>query len=242
MSLPRLAMVVLAITLLSAQALVHTKPVFDGLVPVKLNKKNLTLPVTLYAELAGEDDENIVLHAYAKAADLAPIMQAQLQQLAKKKISACEFRVTVPDTEIDVGGPSLIMTTSINAEVWFCTLMKKRIGDETARIVASAQPTVRDGKLYFVADSVDINGVSELATSIGGDELLQDLYTRAIKRLNKSEKLTSLPDKLADAGFVYQAVDVGTFHGEPKMVRVSIIGPNDLIGLAKILSGFEEDQ
>lgn len=242
MSLLRLAVVVLAITLLSAQALVHTKPVYDGHVPIKLNKKNLTIPVTLYAEPAGEDAENIVLHAYAKAADLAPVMQAQLQQLAKRKISACEFRITVPDTEIDVGGPFLIITTSINAEVWVCTLLKKRIGDETARIIASAQPTVRDGRLHFVADTVDINGVSELATSIGGDELLQDLYARAINRLNKSDRLTSLPDKLADAGFVYQAVDVGTFNGEPSMVRVSIIGPNDLIGLARILAGFEEDQ
>ena len=239
MSLLRLAIIVLAIPLLSAQAIIHTKPVYDGLVPVRVNKKNLTIPVTLYAEPAGENAENIVLHAYAKAADLAPIMQAQLQQLAKKKISACEFRITVPDTEIDVGGPSLIITTSINAEVWVCTLLKTRIGDETARIVASAQPTVRDGKLYFVADSVDIEGVSNLATSIGGDELLQDLYVGAIKRLNKSDRLTSLPKKLTEAGFAYQGVEVGTFHGEPSMVRVSIIGPNDLIGLAKILAGFE---
>ena len=98
---------------------------------------------------------------------------------------------------------------------------------------------MRDGKLHFVADSVDIDGVSDLATSIGGDELLQDLYARAIKRLNKSERLTSLPEKLSKAGFVYEDVEVGTFRGEPSMVRVSIIGPNDLIGLAKILGGFE---
>lgn len=239
MSLLRLAMIALAIPLLSAQALMNTKPVFDGLVPVKVNKQNLTVPVTLYAEPAGENAENIVLHAYAKAADLAPIMHAQLQHLAKKKISACEFRVTVPDTEIDVGGPSLIVTTSINAEVWVCTLLKKRIGDETARIVASAQPTVRDGKLHFVADSVDIDGVSDLATTIGGEELLQDLYARAIRRLNKSDRITALPDKLSEAGFTYQDIEVGTFHGKPSMVRVSIVGPNDLIGLAKILGGFE---
>ena len=239
MFLLRLAMIVLAIPLLSAQALVLTEPIYDGPVPVKLNKKNLTIPVKLYAEPAGENDENIVLHAYARAADLAPIMQTQLQRLATKKISACQLRVTVPDTAIDVGGPSLIVTTSINAEVWVCTVLKKRLGDETARIVASAQPTVRDGRLHLVAESIEIDGVSELATSIGGDGFLQDLYARAIKRLNKSDKLTTLPEKLTDAGFVYQAVDVGTFNGEPSMVRVSIVGPNDLVGLAKILTGFE---
>ena len=239
MSVLRWAMIVLTIPLLSAQALVHANPIYDGLVPVKVHKQQLTIPVRLYAEPAAEDADTLVLHAYAKAADLAPIMQAQLQRLASKKISVCEFRVTVPDTQIDVGGPSLIITTSINAEVWVCTLLKKRIGDETARIVASAQPTVRDGKLHFVADSVDIDGVSDLATSVGGDALLQDLYARAIKRLNKSDRLISLPAKLSDAGFVYQAVEVGTFHGEPSMVRVSIIGPNDLVGLAKILAGLE---
>ena len=239
MSLLRLAMVVLALPLLSAQALVLSKPVFDGPVPVRLNEKTMTIPVTLYAETAGEDAENIVLHAYAKAADLAPIMREQLQALADKKISACEFRITVPETEIGVGGTSLIVTTSIRAEVWVCAVLKSRVGDETVRIVASAQPTVKDGQLHFIADTVDIDGVSDLATTVGGDQLLQDLYVRAIKRLNKSRRLTSLPEKLTDAGFTYQAVEVGTFNGEPSMVRVSIIGPNDLVGLAKILAGFE---
>jgi hypothetical protein len=239
MSLLRLAMVVLALPLLSAQALVHSTPVFDGPVPVKLNKKIITIPVRLYAELAGDDSENIVLHAYARAADLAPIMREQLQVMADKKISACEFRIKVPETEIGVGGPSLIVTTSIRAEVWVCAVLKSRIGDETARIIASAQPTVRDGQLHFIADRVDVDGVSELATTVGGDQLLQDLYARAIERLNRSHRLTSLPEKLTDAGFAYQAVEVGTFNGEPSMVRVSIIGPNDLVGLARILAGFE---
>ncbi|MEX3008604.1 hypothetical protein [Hoeflea sp. TYP-13] len=239
MSLMRMAAFVLAIPLLCVQAFGQAEPLFQGPVPVRLNGELTKIPVTLYAETAGEQSESIVLHAYAKTEDLAPILRQQLQFLAEDKISACELRIDVPETRVGVNGSLLVTTAIVSAEVWVCSILKTRLGGETAQIVAGAQPTVRNGRLHLEPGSLQIEGIGDLITSIGGDQVLQDLYIQAIDRFNRDRRLTSVPRKLANAGFTYQTAEVGTFNGEPSMLRVSIVGPNDLVSLAKILAGIQ---
>ncbi|MCP4318208.1 MAG: hypothetical protein GY789_19890 [Hyphomicrobiales bacterium] len=237
MCLLRLAVIVLAIPVLCVHVFAQAEPLYQGPVPVRLNGKVITIPVALYAETAGDNAESILLHAYARTQDLAPIMRDQLQFLADEKISACELRINVPETNVGVAGSTLVITALVSAEVWVCTILKTRLGGEDARIVAGAQPTVRNGRLFLEPGSLQIDGIGDLVTSIGGDRVLQDLYYQAIERFNRDRRLTSLPRKLANAGFAYQAAEVGTFNGTPSMLRISIIGPNDLVNLVKILAG-----
>ena len=233
----RLAVIVMAVPILCLQALAQSEPLYQGPVPVRMNGKVVTIPITLYAETAGENAESILLHAYTQSANLAPVMREQLQFLAEEKINACEFRVSVPDANVAVIGSTLVTTALVNAEVWVCTILKTRLGGESARFVAGARPSVRDGRLHLEPVSFQVEGIGELVKSIGGDGVLQDLYVQAIARFNRDRRLTSVPRKLANAGFVYQAAEVGTFNGVPSTLRISIIGPNDLVALAKILAG-----
>ncbi len=232
----RLVPFVIALCVFCAEAGAETSTLYQGPLPVKIKDRLVTVPVTLSGETTGADADTLLLRAAAYTRDLSPILKEQLQILADDNISACELRITVPETDVGAVGTELILSALVNAEAWVCTsFLKTRLGSETARITASVTPQVRDGRLHLQPGTLSIDGIGDLIASIGGNQILQNLYFQAIERFNNDPELTSLPGKLADAGFSYQSAKVEP-AGTPTLT-VAIAGPNDLVYLAKIIAG-----
>ena len=184
MPLLRFLVLALAISALCTRAFGQVEPLYQGPVPARLNGKTVEIPVTLYAEIAGEQSESILMQVYARTQDLAPLLRDQLQSLAEDSISACELRISVPDAGIGVDGTQLVMSATVDAEIWVCSVVKTHLGGETARIVADVRPTVREGRLYLEPGALRIEGMGNLIASVGGDRLLHSLYIHAIDRFN----------------------------------------------------------
>ncbi|WP_136659008.1 hypothetical protein [Nitratireductor sp. XY-223] len=227
---------VLAAWALCAQAFAQSATLYEGPLPVRIKDRLLTVPVAVSGEASANNGEEVLLHAAAATRDLSPILREQLQVLADDNVSACELRITVLEADVGANGQTLILAATVGAEAWVCTsFLKTRLGSETARIIAEVTPEIRDGRLHLQPGTLRIDGIGDLIASIGGDRVLQSLFFQAVDRFNNDPELTALPGKLADAGFAYQAVAVES-AGVPRL-RVTIIGPNDLANLARIIAG-----
>ncbi|MEM6462820.1 MAG: hypothetical protein AAF724_12980 [Pseudomonadota bacterium] len=236
MVLLRLAVFCLGFFMLGMLAHAQSGPVYQGPIPARLGEMTVPVPVTVFAEPAAVDPESLLVSVYARTADLAPVVQEILSFLADEKISACEFRIRVPETNVGASGTDLVISAQIDAEIWVCSVIKTRLGGESARIVASAQPGVRNGRLFLQPGSFRIEGISDIIASIGGDRLLKDLYVQSLERFNSDARLTSLPRILADAGFAYTGAEISSFNGGEPMIRITLIGPNDSEILGTLIS------
>ncbi|MCY6381072.1 hypothetical protein [Hoeflea prorocentri] len=234
----RLILFLFAIFAACGYAAADTAKLYDGPLPVKVKDRTVSVPVVLTGEAAGEEAETIILHATARTQDLSPILKEQLQIMADENISACELRLSVPDANVSADGTLLILAATIDAEVWVCTnFLKTKLGGESARITAGVVPTVKDGRIFLEAGELQIEGIGDLITSIGGDRVLQKLYFEAVDRFNRDQSLTSLPSSLSDAGFVYSEARVDTASPTEPKLNVSVSGPNDLAFLAQVIAG-----
>ncbi len=196
------------------------------------------MPVAVLAEPSATADGELLLHAYSSTRDMRPILHEQLQIVAREKANACELRVAVPEANLDIREGLIVLTAIIQSEFWVCTsFLKTRLGSDTTRVSASAIPGVRDGRLFLEPGSLQVEGIGELIAAIGGEQVLRDLYQQAIDRFNNNADMTRLPDALVEAGFSYHSVALAPQGSDPATVRVSIVGPNDLINLIRIIAG-----
>lgn len=212
--------------------------VYEGPVPIKLKSGTAVLPVTIVAEPGDAGEAELLLHAYSSTHDMRPILHDQMQKVAREKANACELRVAVPQADLNIRDGLIVLAAIIQSEFWICTsFIKTRLGSDSTRITASAIPGVRNGRLFLEPGSLQVEGIGDLIGAIGGEQVLRNLYQEAIDRFNNSPDMTRLPDALIEAGFAYHSVALAPPGSDPASVRVSIVGPNDLINLIRIIAG-----
>jgi hypothetical protein len=229
----RLFALTAAIVLAATGALAQESPVYEGPVPVPVDGRRIEVPVRITGETLGGGRE-IVLHAYADADDLKPALLALTQDLAKKIFNRCELRFSVADASMRTDTGRLILTIRARTEIWVCSsFLKTRLGREMALVQASVIPGVIDGRLHLEPSGLSISGISDILREVGGEAVMQLLFSEIVDRFNEDPRLNLLPKSLSDAGFAYS--DVQAFGGDA--LRVSITGPNDLIGLWKRVLG-----
>lgn len=211
--------------------------IYRGPVPIKIQGETTNLPIALFASQMPEQSEQIQLHAHTDIGDLRPMLLNQLRKLAKDKIDACELRLSVLDAATHLSQSQIFLTATLQAEIWLCTsLLETAIGSDSFTLEIGVTPDVRAGRLHLTPGSVTAHGMDETVRSIGGELLLQRLVQEGINRFNNNPKLTSLPEKLGTAGYSYHAVTAGNSQIGQNTLRISIIGPNDLVALVSTLA------
>lgn len=211
--------------------------IYQGPVPVKFQGETANLPVALFASPVADQADQIQLHAHTDVNDLRPVLLRQLRKLADERLNACELRLAVLDAVPRLSARQIVLKASLQAEIWLCTdLLKTVIGSDSFTLDIGVVPEVRAGRLHLTPGSVTVDGMDETIRSIGGEMLLQRLMVDAVSRFNSNPKLTSLPEPLGTAGYSYHAVTTGNAQIGPSTLRVSIIGPNDLVALLGTLA------
>jgi hypothetical protein len=211
--------------------------IYQGPVPVKLKGETISLPVSLFASSRPEQSDQLQLHAHTNVNELRPVLRRQLSRLADEKANTCELRLSVLDASSRLGENQIFVSATLQAEIWLCTtILQTVIGKDTFTIEIGAIPEVRSGRLHLDPGSLTVSDMDETLRAIGGELLLQQIYVEAINRFNNNPKLTGLPPKLAAAGYSYRNVVTGSDVIGPSTLRVSIVGPNDLIALAKTIA------
>ncbi len=236
-SIVRLAALVIICLALHGPAIAEDTLIYQGPVPVKLRGEAATVPVALFASPATGQSDQIQLHAHTNVGDLRPILLSQLRRLADERVNACELRLSVLDAVPHLGEGQIYLAATLQAEIWLCTnLLKTVLGSDSFTLTLGVVPEVRAGRLYLTPGTVSTSGMDETVRTIGGELLLQRLFTEAIARFNTDPKLTSLPAELEAAGYRYHAVTTGNRQIGANTLRISIIGPNDLVTLLAALA------
>lgn len=237
MPIARFAQFLIVSLALIGPAIAQDTLIYQGPVPVKFQGETANLPVALFASPVADQADQIQLHAHTNVNDLRPILLNQLRKLADERLSACELRLAVHDAVPRLSDRQIVLKAALQAEIWLCTdLLKTVIGSDTFTLDIGVVPEVRAGRLHLTPGSVTVDGMDETVRSIGGEVLLQRLMVEAISRFNRNPKLTSLPEALGAAGYSYHAVTTGDAQIGPSTLRVSIIGPNDLVSLLATLA------
>ncbi|MCR9139387.1 MAG: hypothetical protein NXI27_25530 [Alphaproteobacteria bacterium] len=237
MPIARFALFVILSLVLFGPASAQDTLIYQGPVPVKLQGATANLPIALFASPAPEHSDQIQLHAHADVTDLKPILLNQLQKLAKERLNVCELRLSVLDAVPRLSPPQIVLNATLQAEIWLCTsLLKTTVGSDSFVLDIGVVPDVRAGRLHLTPGSVNVAGMDDIVRSIGGEVLLEQLFEEAIARFNRNPKLTSLPEPLVSAGYSYHDVATGNAQIGPNTLRISIIGPNDVVSLLATLA------
>ena len=226
------------LVLSNASAPAQDSLIFEGPIPLRLGEQQASLPVEVYMSPGPSKRGEVRLHGHTRVSDLKPVILGQLRQLIANKLDACELRLSVADANPRLQDEHIILAADLEAEIWICTnLLKTRVGRDSFTVELSVLPKVRDGRIQLEAGTVAVSGMDETVAALGGDLLLRPLFSEAVERFNRDERMTRLPDPIHDAGFRYDDITAGGQDIGADTLRVSIIGPNDLAGLIASLSG-----
>lgn len=237
MPIARIASLLIVCFALIVPAAAQDTLIYEGPVPINIQGGTAKLPIALFASPVTDQSDHIKLHAHANVTNLRPVLLSQLRKLADEKVNACELRLSVLDAATRMAEAQIFLKAALQAEIWLCTtLLKTEIGSDSFTVEIGAVPEVRAGRLHLTPGSMTVSGMDETVRSLGGELLLQRLFSEAIARFNNNPKLTSLPEKLRDAGFSYHGVTTGNAQIGHNTLRISVIGPNDLVSLLSTLA------
>jgi|GEM_PF-3509483 len=233
----RVFALVLAGLLCSASAVAEEALVYQGPVPIAFQGQTVSLPVAVFASADAVQTDRILLHADVNLDDLQPLLLQQLRLAARDRVPSCEVRLTVQDAYIRVNGGQIVLTTTVQGDIWLCTsVVETPIGSDAFTIDIGAIPEIRGGRLQLAPGTLAVRDMNETLRSMGGETLLRNLYAEALSRFNRDPRLTTLPDPLTAAGYSYVDIVPGGGSAGADSVRVSVAGPNDIIALVRTLA------
>ena len=208
---------------------------FYANITVKVTDLETKVPVTLFAQTQDQSSDVLQLTAIALLEDLLPIIATAIEKEINKRHRGCRERWSAWDGEVQIVDGMVSAKVTVRVEKWTCENVlgkdvKARLARETATVRLLLQPSVVDGRLQAQLSGFSIDDLSTLLRQLGLEQFLRSWVVAELDRFNQDPAQNTLPDWLSSLGFQYEKVVLETASGAP-VARVSIVGPNNLVGL-----------
>lgn len=211
------------------------------IIDVNIAGRSIGAPLELSGDRQGSD---FIVSASTEISALSAHAATALQDSINRK-GDCEQRWRAWDTRVGVTGNALSVASTIRIEQWICKRVfnqeiKTKLGRETVRLEAHIVPVVEDGRPQLKLTHFRIHDLGSISRALGVEAYVRRELQKEIDRINASPKLAESSSMIGEFGYRYHLTEVRSGADKRSYIVVSIIGSNDALALARLISAIAE--